>query len=69
MEVGTTVLSTVAPLLSVGTSSIGMPGVAGHVVDNSTHTYRIHITFNNLLDTNDANALGRIYGIRIQYSK
>lgn len=66
---GNDVLSTAAPLLSVGTSSIGMPGIAGHVVDNSTHTYRIHITFNNILDTNDANALARIYGIRIQYQK
>ena len=66
---GNDVLSTVAPLLSVGTSSIAMPGVAGHVVDNSTHTYRIHITFNNILDTNDANGLARVYGIRIQYTK
>jgi len=66
---GNTVLSTVAPLLSVGTSSIGMPGIAGEVVDNSTYSYRVHITFNNILDTNDANGLARIYGIRIQYSK
>jgi hypothetical protein len=66
---GNDVLSTAAPLLSIGTSSIGMPGIAGHVVDNSTHTYRIHITFNNILDTNDVNALARIYGIRIQYQK
>lgn len=66
---GNDVLSTVAPLLSLGTSSIAMPGVAGHVVDNSTHTYRMHITFNNLLDTNDANGLARVYGIRIQYTK
>ena len=66
---GNDVLSTVAPLLSLGTSSIGMPGIAGQVIDNSNYTYRVHITFNNILDTNDANGLARIYGIRIQYSK
>jgi len=66
---GNAVLSTVAPLLSIGISSIAMPGIAGEVIDNSTYTYRIHLTFNNILDTNDANGLARVYGIRIQYLK
>jgi hypothetical protein len=68
---GNDVLSTVAPLLSVGVFSVPMPGIAAPdaVIDNSTYTYRIHITFNNILDTNDANGLARIYGIRIQYTK
>ena len=66
-------LTAVSPLLSLGVNSIGMPGIAAPdaVVDNSTYTYRVHITFNNVLDINDAGALlaARIYGIRIQYLK
>jgi hypothetical protein len=68
---GNQTLSTSSPLLSVGIFPLAMPAIGGGgaVVDNSTYTYRVHITFNNIGDTDDANGLARIYGIRIQYLK
>ena len=65
-------LSIVTPLLSLGVSSIGMPAIVGPnaVVDNSAYTYRVHVTFRNIPDLDDAASLAaRIYGVRIQYSK
>lgn len=68
---GNQMLWNTSPLLSVGTSSIALPGVGGAnaIVDNSVYTYRVHVTFNNVADTDDVNGLARIYGIRIQYLK
>jgi hypothetical protein len=67
-EIGsfTTGLLTVA----VTTDSFTVPVVADRQVDNNTYTYRIHVTFNSLLDVNSAAlALSRIHGVKITYTK
>ena len=67
-EIGsfTTGLLTVA----VTTDSFTVPVVGDRLVDNNTYTYRIHITFNSLLDVSSAAlALSRIHGVKITYSK
>ncbi|MBA4058524.1 MAG: hypothetical protein C0490_27655, partial [Marivirga sp.] len=58
----------VTPLIGIGVQSASVAGAT--VVDNSTYSYRIHVTFTNLLNVTDpGSALQRIYGVRIQYSK
>ena len=56
------------PLIGLGVQAASVAGAT--VVDNSTYSYRIHVTFTNLLNVTDpALALQRIHGVRIQYSK
>jgi hypothetical protein len=51
------------PLLGLGIQNIGLPvSVARDLIDNSTYSYRITVTF-SLPATQD------IHGIRIQYTK
>jgi len=58
----------VTPLIGVGVQSATAASVS--VVDNSIYSYRVHVTFTNLLNVTDpALALQRIHGVRIQYTK
>ncbi|MEO8471613.1 MAG: hypothetical protein ABI477_05445 [Chryseolinea sp.] len=62
------VLSTISPILSLGVSNLSDP--LSKVVDNSTNSYRLLISFGNGGDAKDAgSATSRVYGVRIQYLK
>lgn len=42
----------------------------GHIVDNSANSYRLLVTFSNVIDVDrPSTALQRIYGVRIHYTK
>jgi hypothetical protein len=65
--------SVLTPLASLGAvEDAVLTGftAANREIDNSTYSYRVHITFSHLLDvTTPASATQRIYGIRIEYTK
>jgi hypothetical protein len=66
-------LTTTSPLLSLGISSANLPAIspaADRVIDNSTYSYRVRVTFPHLGTVDEpGEAAQRLYGLRIQYLK